>query len=527
MARTTRSTATVQEKDKSVETTTSVLPPSRTKSKSKKRKRDSVAEYEDQPVTKALRHDTGVDEDEQEEKPDLDGIYPQPLPVSADAFLDPPNAQQILDILEMCVLCRVVSPIVVLCRYQFQGRHTRLTRPSISIIHRSLRTHIRKVLLLSYPFTGAFKTSSTCSPRSCIILLQTCQCADADHTFQAAIQHLFPISSHSRSRSSTPGAQQLRFCNLALSLLDQVSKSSAPISLDIESPSFAANQDSSSSPVKRRKYALMQKLPSGEWWTSLNSDITLSQQERELRDVGTGHSELVSILPTPSTSSLPSDQPTLGSFAPKKASAATKLHPTKHRFISRGSFLDYGPFASFSPTFEQDGREVGRIGLGEVLLAERRNKQRAMSIETLQRKRLNEIHDQDVVMEDGVHSAQQAGENLTQTTGSDDWEMPKGLLTREQVESIKAALKNLDLEVAVQELLDRTAKALVRLEELQMQRLDDKASFRPVEVNSEEWDTGTSLKHKTAFQLSTITSSASYKRLSRCSDVSKTQVVYR
>ena len=104
MARTTRSTASVQEKDKSVETTTTaVLPPSRIKSKSKKRKRDSAVEHEDQPATKTVRHDTSVDEDQQEDKDNVDSTYVPPLPTSADAPLDPLNAQQILDILEMHV----------------------------------------------------------------------------------------------------------------------------------------------------------------------------------------------------------------------------------------------------------------------------------------------------------------------------------------------------------------------------------------------------------------------------------------
>jgi len=67
-------------------------------------------------------------------------------------------------------------------------------------------------------------------------------------------------------------------------------------------------------------------------------------------------------------------------------------------------------------------------------------------------------------------------------------------LTKEQVDSIKSALKDLDLEDSVRELLNRNTKALVRLEELQVQRLGDKAGFKPVEIGSEEWDTAQAIK---------------------------------
>lgn len=297
---------------------------------------------------------------------------------------------------------------------------------------------------------------------------------------QTAIQHLFPISSHSRSRSSTPGAQQLRFCNLALSLLDQVSQYIAPISLDTESLLSFVENDTSTLSVKRRKFALMQKLPSGEWWTSLDSNV--AAQGKELKDLGTGHAELVSILPTPSTSTLPSDLPTLGSYTSKKSTGSKRLSLSKHRWVSRGSFLDYGPFASFAPSFEQEGREVGRIGLGEVLLAEKKYSQRARAAEKLRRKRLKNIRGRDVTMEEDSDEL---------PTDAANWEDSfKGLLDHDEVDSLKSAMEGLNLEASAQELLNRNSKALIRLEELQMQRLGRKGGFRGVEVGSEEWDTG-------------------------------------
>jgi hypothetical protein len=49
------------------------------------------------------------------------------------------------------------------------------------------------------------------------------------------VRHLLPISSHPRSRPSTPATQQLGFCNLALSLLEEASFNSVPLPLDINS----------------------------------------------------------------------------------------------------------------------------------------------------------------------------------------------------------------------------------------------------------------------------------------------------
>lgn len=91
MARTTRSSATVTEKDKSSEKPQEIPPTTKLKNKNKKRKRDSAAEHDDQPATKLPRQDR---DDE------LSSVDVSPSP---DTLLDPANATQILDILEMYV----------------------------------------------------------------------------------------------------------------------------------------------------------------------------------------------------------------------------------------------------------------------------------------------------------------------------------------------------------------------------------------------------------------------------------------
>jgi hypothetical protein len=298
-----------------------------------------------------------------------------------------------------------------------------------------------------------------------------------DPLAQAAIQHLYPISLNSRSPPNTPSAQQLHFCHLALSLLDQASLLNPCIPLDIENVLTADRPESSAAATARRKYALMQKLPSGEWWTSLNSDII--SQGTDLKNLSTGHAELVAIFPAPSSSSLPPEPRTLKHYTSSRTPSGTSTPvPPKHRYISRGSFLDYGPYSSFAPTFDQGGREIGRTVYGEVLWRERGNRLR---LKALKKKQLAESSLHDVIMEE-------PGSTEQDSSGSGDWhETLKDILS---VSSLKSTLDDLEVRNSAQELLERNAKALARLEELQLRRYGDSSGLKLVEAGSEEWETG-------------------------------------
>ena len=230
----------------------------------------------------------------------------------------------------------------------------------------------------------------------------------------------------------------------------------------------------------------MQKFPSGEWWTSLNSDII--SQGGDLKSLSTGHAELVAIFPAPSSSSLPPEPRTLKHYTSNRTPSGTSTPvPPKHRHVSRGSFLDYGPYSSFAPTFDQGGREIGRFVYGEVLWRQRGNRLR---LKALKKKQLAENTPPDVIMEEPVSTEQGF-------SGGEDWhETLKNFLS---VSSLKSALDDLEVHDSVQELLERNAKALARLEELQLHRYGDPSGFKPVEVGSEEWETGS---YSRSFQLS-------------------------
>lgn len=209
---------------------------------------------------------------------------------------------------------------------------------------------------------------------------------------------------------------------------------------------------------------------------------------QDVKTLGTGYAELVSIFPSAPVAQS-EHQITLGSYIKKRPPLLNSAQEA--RSLSCGKFLDYGPFTNFAPTFDQDGVEVGQRTLSEVLWHKRMDKTRERVL--TRRKRL-EREDPDVVMEDAneavesqnaAYSSQDVSQNVNLETSL------HGLLSPEQVAGVKQALGTLELERAIDELMERNARALARLEQLQAERLLSKGVLKDVEVGSEEWDTGT------------------------------------
>ncbi|KAH9945633.1 hypothetical protein B0H21DRAFT_694088, partial [Amylocystis lapponica] len=284
-------------------------------------------------------------------------------------------------------------------------------------------------------------------------------------------------------------------------LLDQASFHSSPVSLDVDSiiPALITSAEDTKLPlppptsVRKRKYALMQHLPTGNWWTSVNSDAApLPADAHELTNLPTAHAEFVAVLPSASTSSVP--QGTLAAYAGRRTAPTVVPTMPGPRQISCGRFLDYGPYASFAPCFDQDGVEVGRNALGEVIWYEdekRRLKERAKG----KQRATSGPRDEggDVVMSaeasDSANAGTQSRRKQEKMKDPDVSAALEGLLSPEDVAAVKSALGTLELEIAVQELLDRNARALARLEELQLMRLGkDDGGTSKVEHGSEEWD---------------------------------------
>jgi hypothetical protein len=189
---------------------------------------------------------------------------------------------------------------------------------------------------------------------------------------------------------------------------------------------------------------------------------------------------------------------TLSAYVPKKPPGhRSKLLGPRH--VSCGSFLDYGPHASFAPSFDQEGVEIGREALGEVLWRWEDRKKRWAA----ENARAAEEAAQCLLMT-GLEEDEEEQNNVIdpslEESFDDDEEALDGLLSKEQIASLKSVLKSLELENAVQELLDRNTKALRRLEELQRQRLMKEGGFHPVEEGSEEWDTGKGILKRLGYQ---------------------------
>lgn len=264
---------------------------------------------------------------------------------------------------------------------------------------------------------------------------------------------------------------------------------------DVDFQDDAASPTASSQPsagVRPHKYALVQHLPSGDWWTSASSGVVTAEgTSKDLKNLHTAKADLVSIFPSASGSQL-GQKGTLGDYVVKRASGVPPHKQPQPRRVSCGKFLDYGPYASFAPSFDQDGVEVGRVGMGEVIFRQHMKWRLRSLAKGKRRAFLAEADHQteDVTMEDAsansgaaVAGPSNGGEDLTKDLES--------LLSSEEVRAIKSALGSLEMEQAVEELLQRNAKALQRLEELQLERLRAQGGGSSVvEVGSEEWDIG-------------------------------------
>ncbi|KAF9535753.1 hypothetical protein CPB83DRAFT_888429 [Crepidotus variabilis] len=287
-------------------------------------------------------------------------------------------------------------------------------------------------------------------------------------TLKAAINSLRPIASQ-RAQKSNTAAQQDGFCNLALALVDQVPSETQ----HIHQPNVFEQQPSSP-PRQKPVYALVQHLPSGDWWTSTSSISDPATLQ-------TGNAELVAILPTPSSSSSDKPPTTIGSYCPKPTiQKRTVIAP---RRVPTGAFLDYGLYSSFAPSFDSDGEVVGRKELGQLLWHREEKKRTREAIRREQAEGTGSIVE---------ISSQEPQESVV---GHQDEESPiipdeelEALLGPKEVHSIKAALNSLELEKSVQQLLERNQRALVRLSELQKQRLMSSPTST-AEAGSEEWDT--------------------------------------
>lgn len=140
MARTTRSQQKHSD-DTSINTTTSHSSPSKPKSPNKKRKRTSLAPPDDQPATKLPRNDNAAERDVVDDQTQPDAVDQALVDFhgAGDLPLDSQVAQQILDILELCVSYSFHFNRELSSHHRAeQGRHPRSPRSRLSPSHKLL-----------------------------------------------------------------------------------------------------------------------------------------------------------------------------------------------------------------------------------------------------------------------------------------------------------------------------------------------------------------------------------------------------
>lgn len=286
-----------------------------------------------------------------------------------------------------------------------------------------------------------------------------------------------------------PVSQQIKFCKLALALFEEASFHSVDFPLHRDSivpdtpdtvPDDSQQASTSSSPQQApRRYALVQHLPQGDYWTSLSSSVFPTFND-DAPDLATGFADLVAVFPHPYSST--TQVPNLGSYHKVPVVPLNKTLP-EPRKITAGSFLDYGPWTSFAPTFELEHSDLGRTELGQVYY-DRELKKRAAA----KRRHLLLLAAERMEKEDHLMSSP---EELTSARISSL--QVDGLLSPEDVENLKSFLDDVELLRSVEELLARNLKALLKLEELQTLRLQKEgAEASVIEQDSEEWETGLS-----------------------------------
>jgi hypothetical protein len=200
----------------------------------------------------------------------------------------------------------------------------------------------------------------------------------------------------------------------------------------------------------------------------------------------TSYAELAAVLPS-ALYDPPAGSLTLGDYVKKRLPKPQNI--PQERIVPCGAFLDYGPYATFAPTFEQNGVEVGKERLSEVVWFSEKDKQRRARVRAYREQLATKASQASAIALEPDGAAVDQTKQIDITT-DDDTDALEGLLTPEQIANLKSSLKGLELEAAVSELLDRNTKALARLEVLQLERLGSKEGVKDVQVDSEEWDLG-------------------------------------
>ncbi|KAG8829800.1 hypothetical protein FRC17_006006 [Serendipita sp. 399] len=327
------------------------------------------------------------------------------------------------------------------------------------------------------------------------------QAAHSLRIIRSALNQLLPSSSHPRSLIAVGASNQQHFCDFAQGLFNQISTHNTGIlGTTLDDAKLEADDSTVGKALlpeeRKRKYALVQRLPTGDWWSSATvqreGDVGLTRNAAKA--LTTGQAELVSIIPSqpiptedmPSFSSLKQipvfkakDDPRRSVNLPGKSYPAPKL-------------LDYGVYSTFAPYFDSESAELGNDQIHSIV-SESMQRRRARALRTqllekVDKKAQIEQIDQSLVsptspMKEESGPRLGADEEMKEHEDVDSNSIGRAFDTLELMqtlrnivpegenEALKQAFSALQAELGVSELLEENAIALDNLVRMQTDRI--------------------------------------------------------
>ena len=340
-------------------------------------------------------------------------------------------------------------------------------------------------------------------------------------TIRGALNKLLPSSSQSRALLAVGASNQQRFCDFAQGLFDEIAAKGRSAGLSKRDASFPSEEEGDveqSLPFenRKRKYALVQRLPTGDWWSSTtiprNGEVGLTKAAA--RALPIKQAELVSIVPS---QPIPAeDMPPFSSLKPaqviKSREDPKKSITLPNRTLPAPKLLDYGVYSTFAPYFDSENTEVGNDQIHQLVHESlQRRKARALRKQMMEKQnRLEQTEsashgpavdnqtganekaiaepEKDVDMEAGDkigHEVSKAMDGLSimqSNVPTDDALMSLlGHVPENEMEVLRQAFDALRAEIGVSDLLEQNAIALENLINLQRERLVNH-SYTPTDL---------------------------------------------
>lgn len=339
-----------------------------------------------------------------------------------------------------------------------------------------------------------------------------------------ALKQLLPSSSQPRALLSIGAANQQRFCDFAQGLFDEIAADGSNTALSRRDTVFLSEDEEDAEQVlpfenRKRKYALVQRLPTGDWWSSAtiprDGDVGLTKADAKALSIK--QAELVSIIPS---QPIPVEEMSLFSSLKPQPVIKSREDPKRsitlpNRTLPAPKLLDYGVYSTFAPYFDSENTEIGNDQIHQFVHESlQRRRARAIRKQMIEKqKRLQQVEDavhkpavasisdvddkaileleKDADMglpDEGTQDVSKAMDGLSILQSGFPTEEALGNLQghvpENEMEVLKQAFNALRAEIGVSELLEHNAIALDNLVRLQRERLQ-KQEYTPSDLEQQ------------------------------------------